>query len=971
MRTGSVLALIVLCAGVVLPAADPVKPLASVPRDGADWFEKQVRPLLAEHCWSCHGEKKQRSGLRLDSRAGLLKGGENGPVVKPGDPDASRLLQAVRRDGDLKMPPKGRLNLEQVEALAAWIKMGAPWPDTHGLQPVGVGNPATHWAFQPLRDPPLPRVNNASWVKTPVDSFILAKLEEKGLSPSRPADRRTLIRRAAFDLIGLPPTPEEVAAFEADTSPDAFAKVVDRLLASPHYGERWGRHWLDVARYADTKGYVFFEDANLPWAYTYRDYVIHAFNEDLPYDRFILEQLAADLLLKDEGGRMKDEARQTDVNHPSSFILHPLNRRSLRALGFLTLGSRFMSNQHDILDDRIDVVTRGLMGLTVSCARCHDHKYDPIPSKDYYSLYGVFAGSVEPIVPPLFADPPATEAYRKFQAELEERERKLSAFVRQKHFELIAGARQRAGDYLLAAHALQGQPRTDDFMLLADGNDLNPKMILRWQVFLEETRKPRHPVFAPWHAFAELERSSAGASPSPFAEKARQLAAKLPSQPIHPLVAKAFAERPPESMADVARRYGELLAEAERQWQKLLVDAWVRTAGLVLPSFMPQKLSDPAWEELRQVLYGPDTPPDLAMIPFGDLDLLPDRPAQAELQKLRKAVEEWRVSGPGAPARAMALEELATSYQPRVFRRGNPNNLGEPVPRQFLAVLAREKRKPFEHGSGRLELARAIVERNNPLTARVIVNRVWLHHFGQGLVRTPSDFGLRSEPPTHPELLDHLAAWFMDNGWSLKKLHRHIMLSATYQQVSTPKRAAGFIPAERIDPENTLLWRMNRRRLDFESTRDALLAVSGRLNRTIGGPSVKDSLAANGNRRSLYSHLDRLNVPGLLRTFDFPNPDATSPQRDQTTVPPQALFLMNHPFVIDSARALLKRPEIAKERTMTRRVVELHRLLYGREPKLEELALAEEYLQDAGQNDAAWERYIQALLMANEFVFVD
>ncbi len=850
--------------------------------------------------------------------------------------------------------------------------------DPNGRAVDATDDPAKHWAFQPIGNPPLAAVKNVSWPMTGIDHFILGKLEQHELTRSPSADKRTLIRRATFDLIGLPPTPDEIAAFEADASPAAFANVVDRLLASPHYGERWGRHWLDVARYADTKGYVFFEEATYPWAFTYRDYVLQAFNDDLPYDQFILEQLAADLLLAEESRRPDASLRASGVPPAPPRRLEDsppgvganssahANRRSLRALGFLTLGSRFMSNQFDILDDRIDVVTRGLMGLTVSCARCHDHKFDPIPTKDYYSLYGVFAGSAEPPVPPLYEDPPDTEAYRKFEQELHERERRLTAFVRQKHFEVVAGARKRAGEYLAAAHASRDQPRTDDFMLLADGSDLNPKMILRWQVFLQRTRKPHHPVLSAWHAFAALEDD-----PASFAERAREVANKLSTPPINPLVALAFVGLPPANMTEVAQRYGELLREAENRWQVLLAEAWIRCGGLLLPEFTPQRLDNPALEELRQVLYGPETPPDLAMNPLGDLELLPDRPAQAELQKLRGALEQWRAQGPGAPPRAMVLEDSPSQYAQRVFRRGNPNNQGEVVPRRFLSVLAGDNPKPFAQGSGRLELARAIVNRNNPLTARVIVNRVWLHHFGQGLVRTPSDFGLRSQPPTHPELLDHLAAWFMDNGWSLKKLHRHIMLSATYQQVSTPKRAAGFIPAEQFDPENTLLWRMNRRRLDFESTRDALLAVSGRLDRTIGGPSVKDSLAASANRRSLYSHLDRLNVPGLLRTFDFPNPDATSPQRDQTTVPPQALFLMNHPFVIDCARALLKRPEIAKERTMTRRVVELHRLLYGREPKLEGLALAEEYLQDAGNNAGAWERYIQVLLMANEFVFVD
>jgi hypothetical protein len=348
---------------------------------------------------------------------------------------------------------------------------------------------------------------------------------------------------------------------------------------------------------------------------------------------------------------------------------------------------------------------------------------------------------------------------------------------------------------------------------------------------------------------------------------------------------------------------------------------------------------------------------------LSELELLPDRPAQAKLQELRKAVEKWRVEGPGAPPRANVLIDAATPYEPCVFLRGNPNNRGDPVPRRFLSVLAEANSRPFQLGSGRLELARAIADRQNPLTARVLVNRVWLHHFGKALVGTPSDFGLRSDAPTHPELLDHLAATFMKDGWSIKKLHRRIVLSATYQQ-----RSADRPDGRRADPENMLLWKMNRRRLDFEATRDALLAVSGRLDRTHGGPPIKNILSKSG-RRTVYGFLDRLYVPGLYRAFDFPSPDASSPQRDTTTIPQQALFLMNHPFVIECARHLVQSPEIAGERDCARRVQRLYRRLYGRTPTLEEVRLAREFT--AGMETTRWVRYAQGLLMANEFAFVD
>src|SRR5262245_49829188 len=352
-------------------AADGKRPDRPPTAEQAEFFEKHVRPVLAENCLSCHGPKKQMSGLRLDSREAVLAGGDNGPAIRLGDPDRSPLIQAIRHQGERKMPPKKRLAAAQVDALVAWVKMGAPWPASRPIPVVEADVWKRHWAFQPVANPTPPNVKQTDWPRTTIDRFILSRLEAKGLRPSAAADRRTLLRRVTFDLTGLPPTPGEVAAFEADRSPDAWAKVIDRLLSAPHYGERWGRHWLDVARYADTKGYVFFEESEYPWAWTYRDYVIRAFNDDLPYDRFLVEQLAADRLVA---------KGQSD-------------RRALTAMGFLTLGGRFMSNVHDILDDRLDVVTRGLLGLTVTCARCHDHKFDPIPSRDYYSLYGVFASS--------------------------------------------------------------------------------------------------------------------------------------------------------------------------------------------------------------------------------------------------------------------------------------------------------------------------------------------------------------------------------------------------------------------------------------------------------------------------------------------------------------------------------------------------------------------------------------------------
>jgi cytochrome c553 len=939
-----------LLAGAAPPAARKPRPLTAA--EAA--FERHVRPVLLARCAGCHGPKKRMGGLRLDTRAGLRQGGDNGPVIQPGNPGASRLIQAVRQAGALKMPPEGKLPPDAVVALEAWVRAGAAWPEE--ASPVPVGGRSRHWAFRPVRRPAAPRARGLG-ARTAIDAFLLAGLQEKGLSFAPEAGRRTLIRRLSFDLVGLPPAPEEVEAFVADGRPDAYERLVERYLASPRHGERWARYWLDVARYADTKGYVFFEEANYPWGYTYRDYLIEAFNEDRPYDRMVLEQLAAD---------------QLDLGQ---------DRRPLRAMGLLTLGGRFMNNVHDVIDDRIDVVTRGLMGLTVSCARCHDHKFDPIPSADYYALYGVFASSVEPAVPPLFADPPNTPVYEKFTKELAKRERALAEYVRGKHAEVRKGARVRAGEYLLAAHARRGQPPADDFMLIADGNDLNPAMLSRWQAYLERAGRKHHRVFAAWHAFAALPEKEFAAGAR---ELARQIGAgRLAGRPINPLVARAFAAATPTSMKGVAAVYGELLRWTEGTWQ----DALATAEHDHRPP--PRRLRQAGREELRQVLYGPDAAAEVPPNLFDDLALLPDRPSQAELQKRRRELEQWRATGAGAPPRAMVLVDTATPYLPRVFRRGNPNNPGPAVPRQFLEVVAGAGRKPFSKGSGRLELARAIASADNPLTARVLVNRLWQHHFGQGLVRTPGDFGTRGEVPTHPELLDWLAAEFVHSGWSMKHLHRLILLSAAYRQssgmgngewgIGNEDKAEGKGSGSSSSSPHSafpiphwgdaLLARFPRRRLDFEATRDALLAVSGSLDSTIGGPSVQGIFSPGSRKRTLYGWVDRLHVPGLYRTFDFPSPDASSADRDRTTVAPQALFFLNNPFVLSSARGLLNRPEVHGEKELGRRVDRLHRLCFGRAAGVEERALARQFL--GASSTTAWERYAQALLLTNEFVFVD
>jgi hypothetical protein len=869
---------------------------------GIEFFEKKIRPVLVDSCYRCHSAtaNKVRGGLVVDTRTGLLQGGDSGPAIVPGDPDKSRLIKAVRyTDEELRMPPKDeKLSASQIADLEAWVKMGAPDPRTNNANNIAVAtNVVTdkarqHWAYQPVRSAAPPAVKNSRWVQSPVDNFVLAKLEAKNLKPSPRADKRTLIRRATYDLIGLPPTPEEVDAFVKDNSPDAFAKVVDRLLASSHYGERWARYWLDIARYADTKGYVFEEERRYPFAYTYRDYVIRALNEDLPYDQFIVQQIAADQLPLGE------------------------DKRPLAALGFLTLGRRFLNNQPDIIDDRIDVVSRGLMGMTLSCARCHDHKFDPIPTKDYYSIYGVFASSDEPAEKPLLGEKSLPKEYPAYLAEKEKREVEAKQYRADKEAELLKKLRSQVGEYLLAAADSKGMDR-EKRDSLARERKLTPRLVNRWS---ERTKEEA--IFSPWTALAALSKTN-------FAEAARPLAAAFAANEnatnrLNPLVAAMF-KTAPESLKEVADRYDNLFEETDKHWRELAAK-----------TNAPKAFEEKEREALRQVLYAGDSPFNMDS---EEMYRLFDTPAQQKVRALRRKIDELDATHAGAPPRAMVLADKKTAVEPVIFVRGNPGNHGPKVPRQFLEILSAEKREPFKKGSGRLEFARAIASTNNPLTARVMVNRVWSYHFGAPLVRTPSDFGVRSEPPTHPELLDHLAAQFMANGWSLKKLHRHIMLSSAYQQ-SSDENAAGA----RIDPANDLLWRMNRRRLDFEAMRDTLLMTSGKLDETMGGHAVDITAEPFPARRTVYSFIERQNLPGIFRTFDFASPDATSPQRFYTTVPQQALFLMNSPFAVQQAQALLNRNEIKSARTDEERIERLYRVAFQRKPDRDELSMARRFL---------------------------
>jgi len=901
------------------------------------FFERRVRPVLVERCVKCHGAKKQESGLRLDSRAAILKGGDSGTAARVGTPSSSSLIEAVRRSGELKMPPDEPLKPAEVDALVKWVQLGLPWPKEVTTSGDGAAAADSHWAFQPVVRPLVPSMKNADWSKSDVDRFVLARLNQAGLSPAAEASARGLIRRATFDLTGLPPSVEEVDRFEAEypADPDgAYRQLIDRLLDSPHYGERQGRHWLDVARYADNKGYVFFEEKEFPWAWTYRDWVIRSFNDDLPYDQFVTQQLAADLLKT--GNPKTDDAENRDDT-----------RRSLAAMGFLTLGARFMNNTHDIIDDRIDVVTRGLMGLTVTCARCHDHKFDPIPQADYYSMYGIFRSSHEPTLRPLFQATPDTDEYRAFEKGMVERVAALRNFEDGQRALIMKGARERAGDYLLAVHRKRNQPSTENFMLLADKGGLIPAVIHRWEGYLKLARQNNDPVWALWHRLSKLPEEGFEVAavnliktmvPVGDVSNGASAGAKA-SISVNRLVLAAFSKAPPKSMEEVAQQYGALFKAVDQQWAEAL-----KQAGSQQP---PTELDQKDAEALRQVLYGTGSPP---MIPkqlgWGFLDLIPDRPTQGEFKKLIGEVEKWSRTGAGAPPRAMVLVDSEIPYQPVIFQRGNPNREGRAVPRRIPEILARSGRSEFNGGSGRLELARAIVDPANPLTARVFVNRIWKQHFGTGIVDTPSDFGLRSSAPTHPELLDWLASEFVDGGWSVKKLHRLIMNSAVYRQSAQPTSDA-ISQTAKDDAANRLLWKFPRRRLDFEATRDSLLAVSGTLDRKLGGPA---SNVLNGfvPRRTVYGFVNRMDLPGLMRAFDFPEPAATSPGRETTTIAPQALYFLNNDFVTECARRLLTRQDVAELASPTLaadRIHKIYRILFSRDATDDEIAVAMSFLE--------------------------
>ncbi|MEN9576011.1 MAG: hypothetical protein RL514_3866 [Verrucomicrobiota bacterium] len=921
----------VACAAPVFAQDRPLTP------EENDYFESKIRPALIEHCHKCHsGDKdaKVKGGLQVDSKAGLLKGGSTGPGLVAGQPDRSLIIKAIRfTDPNLQMPPKDKLPDSVIADLENWVRMGAPDPRFGKAAAVlktdeDLAKAKKHWAFQPVvkPEPPKPKAHLKSWIQNDIDLFVLTKLEEKGLFPSPIADKWTLVRRAYFDLLGMPPTAKEAEDFVADESKDAWPKLIDKLLASPHYGERWGRYWLDIARYADTRGggnNNRMGDNRLVHAFTYRDWVVNAINDDMPYDKFLKYQIAADSL------------PGTEAKH-------------LAALGFITM-NRSVNNKAEEIDDRIDTLTRGTMSFSVYCARCHDHKFDPIPTKDYYSLYGVFDSSTYSMgAKPVIQKVEDTAEYRDYTAKKAKVEADLEGYRRTELAKFVIEAKNKTVDYLLAVHYANqgntnymidgraGQQRFEAF------TKLQFEVAGPWKRYLTSHSKANDPIFTPWADYAKLDEKE-------FAAKSKELAAKYmskdgePMKGLNPLVAKAFST-PISNIRLVADRYAKLFFDAEKAWVGAVTADSKKKKDDDDP--MLKKLSDPALEQLRQVFYGKDSPVNISYATLSRFDN--GRIANGEGQFTLLA-DRLDGTHPGAPLRAMAISDAATPRNAKVAIKGDPRNLGPEAPRQFLEVLNPNRKLFSSKNSGRAELAEEIASKNNPLTVRVLINRTWMNHFGGALVRTPTDFGVRADDPTHPELLNYLSAWVMENDWSVKKLHKLIMTSATYMQ-SSDDRAKPML----TDPANLYAWKMNRRRLDFEGFRDSLLTVSGKLNPSLGGPPVKIT-PEGGNpmnykedpfRRTLYGYIDRGNLSSLYRNFDFANPDATVGMRFASTVPQQALYLMNSPFVGELARSIVHREDVKNKVDEEQRIEMLYQICFQRLPVPLETKIGMRFLEE-------------------------
>ena len=937
-------------AEAAMPVVATLNPAEARGTAGADFFENKVRPILANNCGQCH-QDKAAGGLSLTSRAALLKGGETGPAIIAGDPEKSLLLQAVHQTGDLKMPPKGdKLKAEDLATLTEWVRMGAPWPQS--AAPVRAGKQITEdmrkfWSFMPLNESPVPAIKDPAlknWAKTDIDHYVLAKLELEGLKPAPVADKRTLIRRATLDLTGLPATPEEIDAFEKDGTPGAWAKLIDKLLASPHYGERWGRHWLDVARYGDDdirgldprgRGYM-----PLDGAWVYRDWVIKQINADLPYDQFVKMQLAGDLLSP----------------HPTA--------EDLKGTGFLG-GAPWIWDQAEPIqgraderNERIDAVTRGYLGLTVACARCHDHKYDPILAKDYYALGGVFASSTYQE----YNFVPASEVdfYRAKFKEANDKDKAAQDYMKDESKHLAIAYAAQTSDYMVAAWRVAGKPKmkVDE---AADQGRVDPELLERWVNFL--AKKPLfYPYLKDWQAMIAQGGTEDQAKflADSFQQRIIDLETENKAIEEENEKIKAKAGVPTEREKDVKPNefdtYDQFcpgctleLKVLSTEKANLYEDLFIRQlgTGVFEERGLPGLFAFRGWDLVRRL--GPAE--------------------QAYLSSLQKNGSNVKKVGTIYPFVHGAADK-PKAINIALDLRGNPHAHGDVVPRAFLTVLGPVDKKPYTQGSGRLELANDIVA--SPLASRVFVNRVWKWHFGTGIVNTPDNFGAIGDKPSDPELLDYLAVEFRRNGMSLKKLQKMIMMSAVYQQSSKET------PEEHVkDPQNRFYSHFSLQRLDAEQLRDSILFVAGDLNeKEPGGPAAP--LGIENDKRTVYAKVSRFRIDPFLQAFDFPNPTFTAEQRFSTNVPVQRLYFMNDPFVYKQAEVLSKR--VFPKGNDAARIKETYRLVYGRQPSSEELEAGLNFLKTTPDKPgymvnqepiSAWKEYCRVLFSSNEFEFLN
>ncbi|MBT6156815.1 MAG: DUF1553 domain-containing protein [Planctomycetaceae bacterium] len=1083
-----------------------------------EFFEKKIRPILVTHCQECHGAKKQEGELRLDSRVGLFKGGESGAVVKPGDPKQSELIAAINYGADsFQMPPDGKLKSAEIAALTEWVKMGAAWPKSKSVGPTETGGGeidlaerAKHWSFQPVRRPDIPAVIRESWARNPIDRFVLARLEKAGLQPAPEADRRTLLRRLSYDLTGLPPTVEELHEFVADKSPTAYEDAVERLLASPRYGERWARHWLDLVRFAETGGHEF--DYAIPNAWPYRDYVIRAFAHDVPYNQFVIEHIAGDLV---------ETPRRRSANGDNESVVGT-------AFYWFSQGKHspvdIRSEECDTIDNQLDVLGKTFLGLTIACTRCHDHKFDPIRSQDYYALAGYLQSSRRQRA--ILDDSQQTQSIVNRLARITEDNRRTIeqyeavALLGQvdRLIGLIQGATEieevlrtawrkrlketsarNSADVFHAWSSLQNQPTTERFAasrkaLVKRLRDVSKVANSGGNLFADFSADSYRDWFVNGPAFGQAPSRNGDLilreQPSPGGSVVSEI---LPAGWAHSgLISRRLQGTMRSPTFTIEKRYVHYRARrvggrpnpgrALKNGQlHLIVDGfqyiknplhggltinvandgqwrWYRhDVGKLLGSraYLEVDDEDDGMIVIDRVLFsdaGP--PPEKPNVVVTDMlddptittaEQLADRYRQLFVECLslwkegrlgtiehsgdRIAIVNWMLQNQSLFAaanrqviRADKIAGIVTQFRdaasqispPRrsvamvdgsgendhVLVRGNHKKPGKIVARRPLEVFVGANEPTPKSGSGRMRLAQILADSSNPLTARVMVNRLWMHHFGRGIVDTPDNFGLQGKPPSHQMLLDWLAKEFVDGGWSIKRMHRLMLLSSTYRMSSRTENSR----FEKGDPQNVLLHRMNIKRLEGEAIRDGLLAISGRLDERRYGPGVTPHLTPfmegrgrpgrsgpldGEGRRSVYISVRRNFLTPLFLAFDLPSPSTTIGRRSVSNVPAQALTMMNNPFVIQQAGLWSSRtlndlqasggrnPTDSDKEITHKRIRRLYETAFGRLPTDDELTATLGFLAEQGKeyngpaDPRTWADLCHVLLNVKEFVFVN